>query len=300
MSVNFQDLLQKAQLKAQEKGKLKVAVVNPIDDVSLGGAVQAQQEGLIDPILYGSATEIEEAAKKYSLDISACEIVDCADEQTAISSAVAACKEGRAQSLMKGKVHTDHLMGAVVKRETGLRTDSQISSVFVLSVPTYHKLLFITDPAINIVPSLGQKEKIIFNAIDLIKKIVTTTPKVACLSAVEDVNEKILGSVEARELANSESLKSQCIIEGPLAFDNVISKKAAEIKGINSEVAGDVDLILVPNLEVGNVLFKSLVYLANSEVAGIVLGAKVPIILTSRADTAKARLMSAVLACLSA
>lgn len=296
MAVNFKELLQ----KAKHKGRIKVAVVNPIDEVSLGGAVEAQVEGLIDPILYGSKSEIEETAKKYSLDISKCEIVDCNDEQTAIQSAVNACREGVAQSLMKGKVHTDHLMGAVVKRETGLRTDSQISSVFVMSVPTYHKLLFITDPAINIIPSLEQKEKLVLNALGLIKNIGIEKPKVGGLSAVEDVNPKILGSVEARELANNPNLKDKCIIEGPFAFDNIISKKAAEIKGIKSEVAGDVDLILVPNLEVGNVLFKTLVYLAKSEVAGIVLGAKVPIILTSRADDAKARLMSAALACLSA
>ncbi len=295
MAVNFQELLQ----KAKEKGRIKVAVINPVDEVSLGGAIEGQQEGLIDPVLYGLKSEIEETAKKYSLDISKCEIVNCEDEKTAIQSAVDSCREGKTQSLMKGKVHTDHLMGAVVKRETGLRTDSQISSVFVMSVPTYHKLLFITDPAINIVPTLEQKEKIILNAIGLIKNIGIQKPKVGGLSAVEDVNPKILGSVEARELANNSNLKDKCIIEGPFAFDNIISKKASEIKGIKSEVAGDVDLILVPNLEVGNVLFKTLVYLAKSEVAGIVLGAKVPIILTSRADGTKARLCSAALACLS-
>jgi phosphate acetyltransferase len=295
LAVNFQELLQ----KAKQKDKIKVAVVNPIDSVSLGGVIEAQKEGIIDPVLYGLRSDIELAAKKYSLDISKCEIVDCIDEQTAIQLAVESCREGTAQALMKGKVHTDDLMRAVVKRETGLRTDSQISSVFAIHVPTYHKLLFITDPAINILPSLEQKEKIILNAIALIKNIGIERPKVGGLSAVEDANAKILGSVEAKELANNPNLKEKCIIEGPFAFDNIISKKAAEIKGMKSEVAGDVDLILVPNLEVGNVLFKTLVYLANAEVAGIVLGAKVPIILTSRADNTKARLMSAVLACLS-
>lgn len=295
MLTNFKELLQ----KAKEKGRIKVAVVNPIDEVSLGGAIEAQIEGLIDPILYGSKIAIEEVAKKYSFDISSCEIVDCENEQIAIQKAVSACREGVAKSLMKGKVHTDDLMRAVVNRETGLRTDSQISSVFAMQVPEYHKILFITDPAINITPSLEQKEKIILNAIGLIKNIGIEKPKVGGLSAVEFVNPKILGSIEANELANNPNLKDKCIIEGPFGFDNIISKKAAEIKGIKSEVAGDVDLILVPNLEVGNVLFKSLVYLAKSEVAGIVLGAKVPIILTSRADDAKARLMSAALACLS-
>ncbi|MDR0483903.1 MAG: bifunctional enoyl-CoA hydratase/phosphate acetyltransferase [Alphaproteobacteria bacterium] len=295
MAVNFQELLQ----KAKQKGKIKVAVVNPVDEVSLGGPLDAMKKGLITPVLFGSKKEIEATAKKYSFDISGCEIVDCESEATTIQAAVDAAREGRVQSLMKGKVHTDHLMGAVVKRETGLRTDSQISSVFVFSVPTYHKLLFITDPAINITPSLEQKEKIILNAVKLINNIGIAKPKVGGLSAVENVNPKILGSVEAAELANNPNLKEKCIIEGPFAFDNIISKKAAEIKGIKSDVSGDVDLILVPNLEVGNVLFKSLVYMANAEVAGIVLGAKVPIIITSRADDAKARTMSAALACLS-
>ncbi|MDR2007621.1 MAG: bifunctional enoyl-CoA hydratase/phosphate acetyltransferase [Alphaproteobacteria bacterium] len=295
MAVNFKELL----AKAKAKGKIKVAVVNPVDEVSLGGPLEAQAEGLIDPVLFGSKAEIEAVAKKYSFDISKCEIVDCVDEPTTIAKAVEAAREGKVQALMKGKIHTDHLMGAVVKRETGLRTDSQVSSVFVFSIPTYHKLLFITDPAINITPSLEQKEKIILNALRLIKNIGIETPKVGGLSAVESPNPKILGSVEAFELAQNANLKSQCIIDGPFAFDNIISKRAAEIKEIKSPVAGDVDLILVPNLEVGNVLFKSLVYMAKAEVAGIVLGAKVPIIFTSRADDAKARLMSAALSILS-
>ncbi len=295
MVTNFNELYK----LAKTKGNVRVAVINPVDEVSLGGALSIATENLGEPILFGEKKSIEKTAEQYSLDISSYTIINCKNEAETIQHSINYCREKKADVLMKGKVHTDHLMSAVIKRETGLRTSSQISSVFVLSLPSYHKLLFITDCAINITPNLETKEKIIINALDLMGNIGIEKPKVACLSAVESVNDKILGSVEASALSKNINLQSRCIIEGPLAFDNVISKKAADIKGIKSDIAGEVDLILVPNLEVGNVLFKSLVYLAGAQVAGVVLGASVPIILTSRADGAKARLMSAVLACLS-
>lgn len=286
--------------KAQNYGRANTAVVNPVDEVSLGGAIAGFKHGVINPMLYGSQVAIESTAKKYNFDITKLEIVNCETEEQTVSHAINACNSGQAQILMKGKIHTDHLMHAVVQRESGLRiTGQQISHVFTLEVPTYHKLLFITDAAINIFPSVEQKEQILLNAIAFLKQVGIKEPKIACLSALEEPYEKIEGSVAARALANSEKLKACSIIEGPLAFDNAISKRSAEIKDIKSEVSGDVDLLLVPNLEAGNILFKSLVYLAKAKVAGVVLGAKVPIVLTSRADDSNARLYSAILAQLS-
>ncbi|XWO14156.1 Phosphate acetyltransferase [Candidatus Hepatincola sp. Pdp] len=290
---SFEQLLQ----KAKSYGLTNTAVVNPIDEVSLGGAIAGFQHGVINPILYGLQTAIESTAKKHNFDVSKLQIINCESEEQAVSSAIKACNTGQAQILMKGKIHTDHLMHAVVQRDSGLRiTGQQISHVFTLEVPTYHKLLFITDAAINIFPSVEQKQQILLNAVAFLNKLGIKKPKIACLSALEEPYEKIEGSVAARSLALNEKLQQCSIIEGPLAFDNAISKRSANIKDIKSEVAGDVDLLLVPNLEAGNILFKSLVYLAKAKVAGVVLGAKVPIVLTSRADDANARLYSAILA----
>ncbi len=276
------------------------AVVNPIDEVSLGGAYEAAKANLIKPILCGNKNDILSLAKKMKIDISEFEILDSDSEEKTLADAVKLCQTGEAKILMKGKIHTDHLMSAVVKRDNQLRTEKQISHVFVLGCPNYHKPLLITDCAINIFPSLEQKHKILDNAVSLAHSLKITTPKIAILSATETPNPKIPSTIDAVELVKTyKSSTGSIIIEGPLALDNAISKEAAIIKGMDSKVAGDVDILLMPNIEAGNIAFKTLVYLAKSEVAGVVLGAKIPIILTSRADNVQARLLSAALACVS-
>ncbi len=294
MTILFDELIE----KAKNKGKIKVAVVNPVDDVSFLGAIDAKKAELVDPIMIGSKKEILSLAKKHLVSLDDVEIIDCESEEDVLNNAVELCKTNKVQALMKGKIHTDHIMSAVIKRDNGLRTDKQISHIFALNIPTYHKVLYICDAVVSIAPTLEQKEKILHNAIDFLNNIGMDKPKVGILSAVEHVNAKIISTTDADSLANNESLKARAIIEGPLAFDNVISKEAADIKGIKSKIAGDVDLILAPNLEAGNILFKALVYLARAEVAGVILGARIPVILTSRADNARARLVSSALAVL--
>jgi phosphate acetyltransferase len=294
LTILFDELIE----KAKNKGKIKVAVVNPVDDVSFLGAIDAKKAELVDPIMIGSKKEILSLAKKHLVSLDDVEIIDCESEEDVLNNAVELCKTNKVQALMKGKIHTDHIMSAVIKRDNGLRTDKQISHIFALNIPTYHKVLYICDAVVSIAPTLEQKEKILHNAIDFLNNIGMDKPKVGILSAVEHVNAKIISTTDADSLANNESLKARAIIEGPLAFDNVISKEAADIKGIKSKIAGDVDLILAPNLEAGNILFKALVYLARAEVAGVILGARIPVILTSRADNARARLVSSALAVL--
>ena len=276
------------------------AVAHPCDESSLRGAVEAAEAGLIDPILIGPAAKIRAIAAACGLDIGACRIVDVEHSHAAAATAVALARAGEAEAVMKGSLHTDELMAEVVKKETGLRTGRRISHVFVMNVPTYPKALLITDAAINIYPTLEDKVHIAQNAIDLAKVLGVGTPRVAILSAVETLNPKIATTLEAAALCKMAD-RGQItggILDGPLAFDNAISAEAARTKGIVSDVAGQADILLVPDLEAGNMLAKQLSFLANADAAGIVLGTRVPVILTSRADNVRTRLASCAVASL--
>lgn len=277
---------------------VRMAVVHPCDALSLGGALEAASQGLIAPILVGPRGRIEQAAAEAGRSLDRVEIVDAPHSHAAAERAVALIREGGAEALMKGKLHTDELMDAVVSREKGLRTERRISHVFVLDVPHYPKPLFITDAAINIFPDLDTKRDIVQNAIDLAHALGVARPKVAILSAVETVYPKIPSTIDAAALCKMWD-RGQITggeLDGPLAFDNAVSKAAAEAKGIASEVAGDADILIAPDLEAGNMIAKQLVHLAGAESAGIALGARAPIVLTSRADGVMSRLASAAMA----
>lgn len=258
--------------------------------------------GLIAPILVGPAERIRNLADESGVDLGSIEIVDAPYSQAAAAKAVELVHRGRAELLMKGSLHTDELMSAVVDRETGLRTSRRISHVFVMDVPNYHKVLFVTDAGINIFPTLDDKADICQNAIDFAIAVGVECPKVALLSAVETVSQKIPSTIDAASLCKMAE-RGQItggILDGPLAFDNAISRKAAEMKGIRSEVAGDPDILLVPNMEAGNILAKQLSFLSNAESAGVVVGARVPIIVPSRADSVRARTASCAIAVIAA
>jgi len=280
--------------RCKDIGAIPTAVVHPCDEVSLGAAVEAARAGIITPILVGPAEKIRATAKEFGLDITPYEIVDVPHSHAAAAKAVELVRQGRAELLMKGSLHTDELMSEVVKRDTGLRTAHRISHVFVMDVPTYHKVFAVTDAAINIFPSLEDKVGILENAIDFLHALGRERPKVAILSAVETVNPKIPSTIEAAALCKmAERGQIQgATLDGPLAFDNAISAEAARIKKIDSPVAGDPDILLVPDLEAGNMLAKNLTFLSRADAAGIVLGARVPIILTSRADNQRTRMAS--------
>jgi len=270
------------------------AVAHPCERSALEGAVNAAQAGLITPLLVGPRKEIEDTAKSAGIDLSNLEIIDAANSLESARQAVALVREGRAEVLMKGSLHTDELMSAVVSRDGGLRTGRRISHVFIMDVPTYHKVLIVTDAAINIAPALEDKVDIVQNAIDLAISLGLEKPKVAILCAVETVNSKMPATLDAAALckmAERGQIKHG-ILDGPLAFDNAISKDAAQTKGIKSTVAGDPDILLAPDLEAGNILAKNLSFLANADSAGMVLGARVPVILTSRADSVRSRIAS--------
>ena len=274
------------------------AVAYPCEATALSGAVEAAQKKLITPILVGPADKIAGIAKSAGIDLGNLEIVDVPNSIAAAARAVALIKEGRAEVLMKGSLHSDELMSAIVAREGGLRTGRRISHVFIMDVPTYHKVLIVTDAAINIAPTLEDKVDICQNAIDLAISLGLEKPKVAILCAVETVNSKMQATLDAAALckmAERGQIKGG-ILDGPLAFDNAISKEAARTKGIHSEVAGDPDILLAPDLEAGNILAKQLSFLANADSAGMVLGARVPIILTSRADSVRSRIASCAVA----
>ncbi|MET0218097.1 MAG: bifunctional enoyl-CoA hydratase/phosphate acetyltransferase [Burkholderiales bacterium] len=274
------------------------AVAHPCDESSLRGAIEAAEANLIVPILVGPEARIRAVAKEKGLDISSFRVVDAPHSNAAAAKAVELVRMGEAEVLMKGSLHTDELLSAVVAKETGLRTARRLSHVFVMDVPTYHKPLLITDAAINIYPSLEDKVDIVQNAIELCHAFGMKLPKVAILSAVETVNSKIKSTLEAAALCKMAD-RGQItggLLDGPLAMDNAISKEAAAIKKIKSEVAGDADVLLVPDLESGNMIAKQLSFLANADAAGIVLGARVPIILTSRADNVRARMASCAVA----
>jgi phosphate acetyltransferase len=278
--------------------RIPVAVCHPCSREALEGALDAATIDLIDPILVGPEAKIRALAENLKLDISAYRLVDARHSHDAAAKAVALCRSGEAEALMKGSLHTDELMGAVVPSATGLRTERRISHVFAMDVPTYPRPLFITDAAINISPTLEVKVDILKNAIQLAQALTIATPKVAILSAVETVNPKIPATIDAAALCKmaDRGQIEGAVIDGPLAFDNAVSKEAALIKGIRSPVAGAADILLVPDLEAGNMLAKQLAYLGRADSAGIVLGARVPIILTSRADSAEARLASCAVA----
>ena len=274
------------------------AVAHPCEASALAGAVEAARNKLIVPILVGPADKIAETARAAGVDLSGLEIVDAAHGHDAAEKAVALVRECRAEVLMKGSLHTDELLSAVVSREKGLRTGRRISHAFLMDVPTYHKVLIVTDAAINIAPVLEDKVDICQNAIDLAMALGREKPKVAILAAVETVNSKMPATLDAAALckmADRGQIRGG-ILDGPLAFDNAISKEAAQTKGIRSEVAGDPDILLAPDLEAGNILAKQLSFLANADSAGLVLGARVPIILTSRADSVRSRIASCAVA----
>ncbi len=259
-------------------------------------------KGLITPILVGPVDKIKEVAEKSGIDLGQIRIVDAPHSHASAAKAVELVRKGEAELLMKGSLHTDELLSAVVAKETGLRTGRRISHVFIMDVPTYHKVLLITDAAITIAPTLEDKVHICQNAIDLAVSLGVERPKVAILAAVETVTSKMPSTIDAAALCKMADRRQITggILDGPLAFDNAISKEAAAIKGIRSEVAGDPDILLAPDLEAGNMLAKQLSFLANADSAGLVLGARVPIILTSRADSVRSRIASSAVAVLAA
>lgn len=278
---------------------LKTAVVHPVDANSLGGAVESAKENLIVPVLVGPKHKILATAAAEKIDISPYEIIATDHSHAAAEKAVELARSGEVEAIMKGKIHTQELMHPIVQKETGLRTGRRMSHIFVIDVPTYHKALFVTDAAINIRPNLVEKKDIVQNAIDLFLALRRGTPKVAVVSAIETVDEKIPSTLDATALCKMAE-RGQItggIVDGPLALDNAISKESAQIKGITSQVAGDADIIVVPDVESGNMLYKQMKYLSGIEGAGIVMGARVPIILTSRsADKGLTRQASCALA----
>jgi phosphotransacetylase len=288
--------------KCRSLDPVPTAVAHPCEETALAGAVEAGEKGLILPILVGPTEKIREVADANGIALDHVRIVDAPHSHASAAKAVELVRQGEAELLMKGSLHSDELLGAVVARESGLRTGRRISHVFIMDVPTYHKVLVVTDAAINIAPALEEKADICQNAIDLAVSLGVKRPKVAILAAVETINSKMPATLDAAALckmAERGQIKGG-VLDGPLAFDNAISKDAARIKGITSEVAGDPDILLVPDLESGNMLAKQLSFLANADSAGLVLGARVPVILTSRADSVRARIASCGVAMLAA
>ncbi len=283
---------------------LKVAVVHPVDENSLRGAFEAAAAQLIIPLLVGPEDKIRKAASDANLDISTFEIVSTEHSHAAAEMAVQLVKEGRAEALMKGKLHTDEFLSPVVAKESNLRTDKRMSHVFIMADPGYHKPLYITDAAMNVAPDLMTKRDIVQNAIDIFWKIEGHEPKVAILAATEEVEPKQPTTLDAAALTvMAMSGRGQITggkVEGPFAFDNAISKKSAGLKGIFSDVAGDADILVFPNLEAGNMYFKSRALLSQSPLGGVVLGARIPIILNSRSAGPEERKASAAIALLHA
>ena len=273
---------------------IPTAVVHPCEAGALGAALQARKLGLIEPILIGPFSKIDETASAAGIDLGIPQIVDVPHSHAAAERAVELVREGKAELLMKGSLHTDELMSAIVSRDKGLRTARRISHVFIMDVPTYHKVLIVTDAAINIAPTLEDKVDICQNAIDLAISLGLERPKVAILAAVETVTSKMPATIDAASLCKmaERGQITGAVLDGPLAFDNAISLDAAVTKGIKSDVAGDPDILLAPDLEAGNILAKQLSFLANADSAGMVLGARVPVILTSRADSVRSRIAS--------
>ena len=279
---------------------VRAAVVHPCDEVSLRATVEAAARHLIIPIIVAPRERVVRLAASIGVDLDGFAIVDTPHSHASAEKAVAVVRAGDADALVKGSLHTDELLTPVMRADTGLRTERRISHVFLMDVPMYRKTLFITDAAVNIFPTLEDKADIARNAIELAQALGIATPKVAILSAVETVTSKIPSTIEAAALCKMAE-RGQIeggILDGPLAFDNAISREAADVKHIRSTVAGDADILLVPDLESGNMLAKELTFLAGAEAAGIVLGARVPIVVTSRADNVRARMVSCAVAVL--
>jgi phosphate acetyltransferase len=286
--------------RAKQVPPATTVVVHPCDETSLRAVTEAAEAGIIIPTLVGPKASIAALARQHGIDISRFELIDAVDADEAAAEGVKLIHEAKGELLMKGSLHTDELMRAVTASATGLRTARRISHVFVMDVPTYPEPLLITDAAINIFPDLDAKRDIIQNAIDLFTQAGLGTPRVAILSAVETVTSKIPSTIEAAALCKMAE-RGQItggMLDGPLAFDNAIDPDAANIKGIHSPVAGRAQILVVPNLEAGNMLAKNLSFLAQADAAGIVLGARVPIILTSRADSVRTRMASCAVAAL--
>ena len=287
--------------QARARGPIPVAVAYPCDAGSVQAAMQAAEAGLIRPLLVGPRQRIEAAARSAGLDLSAAEIHATTDDsRIAAAQAAALCRDGQARALMKGSLHSDDLLGAAVAREAGLRGSRRASHVFIMDIPGYDRPLLMTDCVVNIFPSLMEKRDIAQNAVDLAQAIGIVQPRVALLSAVETVNPAIPGTIDAAALCKMAD-RGQItggIFDGPLAYDNAISLHSAHNKGIVSDVAGRPDVLLAPSLEAGNMIYKQLVYMANAECAGLVLGMRVPIVLTSRSDSVASRIASCALAVL--
>ncbi len=277
---------------------LRTAVVHPCDSESLAGALAAARSGLIEPVLVGPREKIARAARAGRLSIAGHELVDVAHSHAAAATAAGLARRLRVEALMKGSLATHELMAAVVAREAGLRTERRMSHVFALGVPRVDRVLFITDAALNVQPTLAQKRDVVQNAVDLAHRLGLGQPRVAVLSAVETVTDTLPSTLDAAALCKMRERGqiTGCLIDGPLAFDNAVSTKAAAAKHIHSPVAGRADVLVVPSLEAGNMLAKELQYLAGARSAGIVLGARVPVVLTSRADSTESRRVSCALA----
>ncbi|MBP8224842.1 MAG: bifunctional enoyl-CoA hydratase/phosphate acetyltransferase, partial [Acidovorax sp.] len=294
------DGLQRLLAHVRPLGRLRIAVVHPCDALSLGGALDAYAAGLIDPVLVGPRARIEAAARENGLDIAGLAIEDVPHSHAAAARAVELVLQSRVQALMKGSLHTDELMGAVVASQGGLRTKRRVSHCYLMQTPAYPRPFIITDAAINIAPTLADKADIVRNAIDLAHAIGVAQPRVAILAAVETVNAAMPATLDAAALCKmaDRGQITGALLDGPLAFDNAVSIAAARTKGIVSEVAGRADILVVPDLESGNMLAKQLEFLGDAATAGIVLGARVPIVLTSRADARDTRLASCAVAVL--
>jgi phosphate acetyltransferase len=279
-------------------GPVSVAVAAPLSDVALLSVVGAYEARLIEPILVGPENILKRLAGKLGVDLAKWSLVEASDDSDAATKAVELCRSGRARMLMKGSLHTDTLLHAVMRRDTGLRTTRRLSHAFVLDAPLYPRPLIITDAGINIYPSLDDKVDIVRNAIDLAHALGIDVPNVAILSAIETVNPKIISTIDAAALCKMAERKqiTGAVLDGPLAFDTAVSVEAASIKNLTSRVAGVADVLVVPDLESGNMLAKQLEYLGGAELAGVVLGGRVPIVLTSRADAVRARLASCAVA----
>ncbi len=286
--------------RARPLGAIRIAVVHPCDATSLAAALDARRVGVIEPVLVAPRAKLERIARENKLDLSGLAIEDAAHSHDAAARAVALARAGKVEALMKGSLHTDELMGAVVAADTGLRTARRITHCFLMQTPAYPRRFIITDAAVNIAPTLEEKAEIVRNAIALAQVIGVATPRVAILAAVETVNPRMPATLDAAALCKMAD-RGQIeggMVDGPLAFDNAVSAEAARIKGITSNVAGRADVLVVPDLESGNMLAKQLEYLGGASIAGIVMGARVPIVLTSRADTSESRIASCALAAL--
>ncbi len=274
-----------------------MAVVHPCSAESLEATIEARDEGLIVPVLVGPEQRIRTLAAEHSIDLAGIEIIGTEYSHASADAAVALARSGHVTALMKGSLHTDELLHAVLAKDSGLRTERRLSHVFVMDISTYPRRLMITDAVVNIYPKLAEKRDIVQNAINLAHRIGIREPRVAILSAVETVNPEMVSTIDAAALCKMAE-RGQITggkLDGPLAFDNAIDPHAAQIKGIVSEVAGRADILVVPDVEAGNMLVKQLTFLADADSAGIVLGARVPIVLTSRADSVRNRLASVAL-----